>query len=232
MGVLGLVSASDVVDGTVVRMPKAYPVYDDAYKEALALIRGYLASFPNLQVIGRNGQHRYNNQDHSMLAGMLAARNVVGETHDVWAVNVEQQYHEEVVDSSRRAGDRLTPERLEQPELEELIRQAFARFDPVALGTALGSVAALILLSSTVALLLEGGDPVGPTLSLLGQYLTGYEVSWTGALVGFVEAGVLGFGLGLLMAKLINLLVGATESSIRRRLEISEVFDPLSVGEP
>ncbi len=232
MGVLGLVSASDVVDGTVVRMPKAYPVYDDAYKEALALIRGYLASFPNLQVIGRNGQHRYNNQDHSMLAGMLAARNGGGETHDVWAVNVEQQYHEEVVDSSRRAGDRLTPERLEQPELDELIRQAFARFDPVALGSALGSVAALILLSSTVALLLEGGDPVGPTLSLLGQYLTGYEVSWTGALVGFVEAGGLGFGLGLLMAKLINLLVGAAESSIRRRLEISEVFDPLSVGEP
>ncbi len=67
--------------------------------------------------------------------------------------------------------------------------------------------------------------------SLLGQYLTGYRVSWTGALIGFVEAGALGFGLGWLMAKLINLLVGATENSIRRRLEINEVFDPLSVGE-
>ena len=114
LAVLGLVSEKDVVDGTVVRMPKAYPVYDDAYKEVLALIRGYLAGFPNLQVIGRNGQHRYNNQDHSMLAGMLAARNVAGETHDVWAVNVEQQYHEEVADDSRRrVEDRLTPERLE-----------------------------------------------------------------------------------------------------------------------
>lgn len=166
-----------------------------------------------------------------MVAGMLAARNVAGETHDVWAVNVEQQYHEEVADDSRRVEDRLTPERLKRPELEELIGQAFARFDPVALGTALGSIAALLLLAGTAVLLLEGGDPVGPTLSLLGQYLTGYQVSWTGALIGFVEAGVLGFGLGWLMAKLINLLVGATENSIRRRLEINEVFDPLSVGE-
>jgi hypothetical protein len=220
-----------VVDGTVVRMPKAYPVYDDAYKEVLALIRGYLAGFPNLQVIGRNGQHRYNNQDHSMVAGMLAARNVVGEDHDVWAVNVEQQYHEEVTDKTRRAGDRLTPERLDRPDLEDLVRHAFARFDSVALGTAVGSVTALLLLSATVILLLEGGDPAGPTLSLLGQYLTGYQVSWTGAIVGFVEAGVLGFSLGWLMAKLINLLVGATESSIRRRLELGEVLDPLSAGE-
>ena len=231
LAVLGLVSEHDVVDGTVVRMPKAYPVYDDAYKEVLALIRGYLAGFQNLQVIGRNGQHRYNNQDHSMLAGMLAARNVVGETHDVWAVNVEQQYHEEVSDGKGRVEDRLTPERLDRPELEELIRQAFARFDPVALGAALGSVAALVLLAGTMALLLDGSDPAGPTLSLLGQYLAGYQVSWTGALIGFAEAGMLGFGLGWLMARLINLLVGATESSIRRRLEIEEVLDPLSAGE-
>jgi len=231
LAVLGLAPAESVVDGTVVRMPKAYPVYDDAYKEALALIRGYLSGFPNLQVIGRNGQHRYNNQDHSMLAGMLAARNVLGESHDVWAVNVEQEYHEEVSDGEVKVKDRLTPERLDRPELEELIQQAFARFDPIALGTAVGSVAALVLLASTVALLLEGNDPLGPTLALLGQFLTGYQVSWTGALVGFAEAGVLGFGLGWLMAKTMNLLVGATERSIRRRLEIGEVLDPLSAGE-
>ncbi len=231
LAVLGLAPEESVVDGTVVRMPKAYPVYDDAYKEALALIRGYLSGFPNLQVIGRNGQHRYNNQDHSMLAGMLAARNVLGESHDVWAVNVEQEYHEEVSDGEGKVKDRLTPERLDRPELEELIQQAFARFDPIALGTAVGSVAALILFASTVALLLEGSDPLGPTLSLLGQFLTGYQVSWTGALVGFAEAGVLGFGLGWLMAKMMNLLVGATERSIRRRLEIGEVLDPLNAGE-
>lgn len=166
-----------------------------------------------------------------MLAGMLAARNVVGETHDVWGVNVEQQYHEEVAGGSERVEDRLTPGRLERPELEKLMEQAFARFDPVALGVALGSVAALLLFASTMALLLVGGTPVGPTLSLLGQYLAGYQVSWAGALIGLVEAGVLGFGLGWLMAKLINLLVGAMERSILRRLEMNEVFDPLSVGE-
>lgn len=231
LAVLGLAPEESVVDGTVVRMPKAYPVYDDVYKEVLALIRGYLSGFPNLQVIGRNGQHRYNNQDHSMLAGMLAARNVLGESHDVWAVNVEQEYHEEVSDGEGKVEDRLTPERLDRPELEELIQQVFARFDPIALGTAVGSVAALVLFASTVALLLEGNDPLGPTLSLLGQFLTGYQVSWTGALVGFAEAGVLGFGLGWLMAKMMNLLVGATERSIRRRLEIGEVLDPLSAGE-
>ena len=231
LAVLGLAPEESVVDGTVVRMPKAYPVYDDVYKEVLALIRGYLSGFPNLQVIGRNGQHRYNNQDHSMLAGMLAARNVLGESHDVWAVNVEQEYHEEVSDGEVKVEDRLTPERLDRPELEELIQQVFARFDPIALGTAVGSVAALVLFASTVALLLEGNDPLGPTLSLLGQFLTGYQVSWTGALVGFAEAGVLGFGLGWLMAKMMNLLVGATERSIRRRLEIGEVLDPLSAGE-
>lgn len=166
-----------------------------------------------------------------MVAGMLAARNVVGEIHDVWGVNVEQHYHEEVATGTHRGGDRLTPERLKRPELEELIDQAFARFDPVALGAAVGSIAALLLLVGTAVLLLQDGEPVGPTLSLLGQYLTGYEVSWAGALLGFVEAGLLGFGLGWLMAKLINLLVGATENSIRRRLEFHDVFDPLSVGE-
>ena len=125
----------------------------------------------------------------------------------------------------------MTPERLKRPELEKLIDQAFARFDPVALGAAVGSIAALLLLAGTAVLLLRDGEPAGPTLSLLGQYLTGYQVSWTGALIGFVEAGLLGFGLGWLMAKLINVLVAVTETSIRRRLEINEVFDPLSAGE-
>ena len=77
-------------------MPRAYPVYDDGYQAAMPILREYLRGFSNLHVIGRNGQHRYNNQDHSMLTAMLAARNLVGESHDVWAVNVEEEYHEEV----------------------------------------------------------------------------------------------------------------------------------------
>lgn len=91
---LGLVSADQVVDGTVVRVPKAYPVYDEAYPRGVAAIREFLESVPNLQLVGRNGMHRYNNQDHSMLTGVLAARNVLGGHYDLWQVNADAEYHE------------------------------------------------------------------------------------------------------------------------------------------
>ena len=92
---LGLAQAADVSDGTVIRQKKAYPVYDETYRTHLAVIQEYLAGFENLQAVGRNGMHRYNNQDHSMLTGLLAARNVLGEEHNLWAVNTERSYHEE-----------------------------------------------------------------------------------------------------------------------------------------
>lgn len=94
---LDLAPASSVVDGTVIRQPKAYPVYDADYKANLDIIKEWLLTFENLQSVGRNGMHRYNNQDHSMLAAMLAARNIVGESHDIWSVNVERSYHEDFV---------------------------------------------------------------------------------------------------------------------------------------
>jgi len=93
---LGLVDSSKVIGGTVVRMPKAYPVYDQGYENALAVIRTYLDSFENLQVAGRNGMHKYNNQDHSMVTAMLAVENLLGAHHDVWGVNADDEYHEEV----------------------------------------------------------------------------------------------------------------------------------------
>jgi protoporphyrinogen oxidase len=93
---LGLVNGSDVVDGTVVRMPKAYPVYAAGYSAAVSTIREFVSSrLPNLQLVGRNGMHRYNNQDHSMLTAMLAARNITGANYDLWQVNVDEEYHEE-----------------------------------------------------------------------------------------------------------------------------------------
>ena len=91
---LGFVDASEVTDGHVVRIEKAYPVYDRDYADALAEIRNFLESFENLQLVGRNGMHRYNNQDHSMLTAMLAARNIQGANFDLWDVNVEREYHE------------------------------------------------------------------------------------------------------------------------------------------
>ncbi|MEM1116156.1 MAG: NAD(P)/FAD-dependent oxidoreductase [Bacteroidota bacterium] len=93
---LGLANAADVIDGAVVRMPKAYPVYDGAYKEALATLQAYFDAIPNLQLVGRNGMHRYNNQDHSMLTAMLAVQNINGASYDLWKVNDDDHYHEEV----------------------------------------------------------------------------------------------------------------------------------------
>ena len=91
---LNLIDPDQVATGTVLRMPKAYPVYDSGYARHVALIREYLSSFSNLQVVGRNGMHRYNNMDHSMMTGLLAARNICGEDHDLWGVNVGEEYLE------------------------------------------------------------------------------------------------------------------------------------------
>ncbi len=92
---LKLAEASDVVDGVVIRQPKAYPVYDANYRQFLQTVQDFLANIDNLQTIGRNGMHRYNNQDHSMLMGMLAVRNLFGEKHDLWQVNTERSYYED-----------------------------------------------------------------------------------------------------------------------------------------
>jgi protoporphyrinogen oxidase len=100
---IGLVHSADVIDGTVVRAPKAYPIYDDGYAGAVKDIRAYLERFTNLQTIGRNGTHTYNNQDHSMVMGMLAARNLLGERHDVWTLNSENEYLEEMRDPDKRS---------------------------------------------------------------------------------------------------------------------------------
>jgi protoporphyrinogen oxidase len=104
---IGLFGAGEVRSGVVVRMPKAYPVYDGDYAAHVATLRGWLDRFPNLFAVGRNGQHRYNNQDHSMLCGLYAARNVAGASLDVWSINEEQAFHEEVRD--RSVPERPTP---------------------------------------------------------------------------------------------------------------------------
>jgi protoporphyrinogen oxidase len=91
---LEFASPGEVTDGVVVRQKKAYPVYDEAYRGHLEHLKAYLSGFANLQMVGRNGLHKYNNQDHAMLTALLAVRNVLGESHDVWAVNTEEEYQE------------------------------------------------------------------------------------------------------------------------------------------
>src|SRR5262249_18182579 len=135
---IGLARAADVVDGCVRRVPKAYPVYDSEYREHLETVRRFVAGFSNLQTIGRNGLHRYNNQDHPMVTGMLAVRNLVdGEANDLWSVNTDQEYHEEVRTPDERA-------------VEEAIVRVFAKIDRRAFGVAVGTVAGLMLFATTL----------------------------------------------------------------------------------
>jgi len=112
VGRIGLLDPARVIDGCVVRMKKAYPVYDDRYSEHVARIRQFLEEeTPNLQLIGRNGMHKYNNQDHAMMTGLLAARNILGGHFDVWKVNADAEYHEEgeVQDSARAVPQSIPP---------------------------------------------------------------------------------------------------------------------------
>jgi protoporphyrinogen oxidase len=93
---IGLTEPDAVLDGYVVRQPKAYPVYDHEYKDHLATIREDLNAYAGLSLIGRNGMHKYNNQDHSMMTAMLAAKNIVAgkELYNLWDVNEDAEYHE------------------------------------------------------------------------------------------------------------------------------------------
>jgi len=110
---LGLCKPGEVVDGCVVRQAKAYPVYDDDYASHVETLRRELDErFPTLHLTGRNGMHRYNNQDHSMMTAMLTARNILAgeKIHDVWNVNEDAEYHES--GSSGAVTGRLVPERV------------------------------------------------------------------------------------------------------------------------
>ena len=95
LAALGLVRPEDIMDGKVVRVPKAYPIYGDGYHESLGAVRQFIATVPNLQLVGRNGMHRYNNQDHSMLTALMAARNILGANFDLWKMHGEAEYLED-----------------------------------------------------------------------------------------------------------------------------------------
>ncbi|HZS03818.1 MAG TPA: NAD(P)/FAD-dependent oxidoreductase [Blastocatellia bacterium] len=116
---LGLAARADVLDGCVVRMPKAYPVYDDEYAANVSVIRGELErAHPRLHLTGRNGMHKYNNQDHAMMTAMLTVENILADrqVYDVWRVNEDAEYHEagHAGAQTEIGGERLVPARLNQ----------------------------------------------------------------------------------------------------------------------
>ncbi|WP_426169872.1 NAD(P)/FAD-dependent oxidoreductase [Sandarakinorhabdus sp. DWP1-3-1] len=105
---LGLADAADIVEGTVVRQPKAYPVYDADYQDHVDVMRSGLdAQYPGLHLIGRNGMHKYNNQDHAMMTAMLTVRNILAgeQLYDVWQVNQDAEYHEDGAAGTQQAID-------------------------------------------------------------------------------------------------------------------------------
>jgi protoporphyrinogen oxidase len=132
---IGLANADDIVDGSVFRVQKAYPIYDADYAEYLEIIRNFVSRLENFQTIGRNGLHRYNNQDHSMITGTLAVRNLLfGEANDLWSVNADAEYHEEIRNNEKKPAETL----------QEKITHIFPRLDPVALGLSLSITAGLL----------------------------------------------------------------------------------------
>ena len=117
IGIVGLMRPQDVVDACVVRQPKAYPVYDEHYRDNVAAVRDELASlYPTLHLVGRNGMHKYNNQDHAMMTGMLTALNIQAgaRLYDVWDVNEDAEYGESGVSGAKEAlaSERLVPGRV------------------------------------------------------------------------------------------------------------------------
>jgi len=230
---IGLLRADEVRKGTVVRMPRAYPVYDSEYEAHLGTIRAWLDGFDNLYTVGRNGQHRYNNQDHSMLAGLYAARNIDGAVLDLWSINEDEAFHEEVrADEEAEGGvrDRLTPSRVDDDQVGRLLSDAFAVYDEVAMGGAVGITAGLALVVATLVPYLRADITIAPMLSLLGNYLFGFQLSWPGLAVGVVEAGVVGFGLGWITAKLINAMIGIFKRNLERRLAELTTLESMSGG--
>ena len=108
LAALGLAARDDILDGAVVRQKKAYPVYDDSYQHNVAAIRAELeARCPGLHVVGRNGMHKYNNQDHAMMTAMLTVENILAgrRAFDVWRVNEDAEYHEEAAAGAPGAGE-------------------------------------------------------------------------------------------------------------------------------
>ena len=108
---LGFINKTEVLSRKVIRVTEAYPVYDRGYLSKVQIIRKYLQNFTNLQVVGRNGMHKYNNQDHAMMTGLLATRNIMGGKFDLWRVTSDAVYGDER-GKGVTVGERLTPKRL------------------------------------------------------------------------------------------------------------------------
>ena len=149
-----------------------------------------------------------------MVTGMLAVRNIVfGEKNNLWSVNADQEYQEEIREAE-----------LTKPDITEVVlgtlTRVFARLDPIALGIAVGLTSGMLLFLATLFLIFKGGETIGPNLQLLNQFFPGYRVTIPGSVIGFVYACLTGYILGSGFAYLRNLAVYFTAKIIHRDIEI------------
>jgi len=202
---LGFARYEEITDGCVVRVSKAYPVYDADYRDHLQTVRTFVDRFENFQTIGRNGLHRYNNQDHAMVTGLLAARNVMfGERNDVWSVNTDEEYHEVV----------------RQETITDALVPVFAKLDRVALGASIGAAGAIVMFLTTFWVMLGGTATAAvPKLALIGQFFPGYTVTWTGGVIGGAYGLVIGFLAGWMFALARNIIVFGYMAAMHHRAE-------------
>jgi hypothetical protein len=207
---IGLAKYADVEDGVVFRVLKAYPVYDSAYRDSLVIVRKFVDGLQNFQTIGRNGLHRYDNQDHAMITGMLAVRNLMlGEKHALWNINTEGEYHEEVA----------------QPDVAQAfdgkLTRVFSRIDPVAFGVSTGITAGLGLFLITLFSMIKNDPFAISKLQLLNQFFLGYTVTVQGGFVGMFYAFLVGFIGGWALAFLRNVALYVSVLIIHRDIEMT-----------
>jgi len=206
---LGFAEKKDVTDGCIVRQPYAYPVYDPGYGDNLLKISCFIDGMENLQTIGRSGMHRYNNMDHSMLTGMLAVKNILGEKHNLWAVNEEEEYLEE--DSKIKAI---------YEDSSKVMAQTFAKLDKLSFASAAGVVSGALMFFATLWIVLKGGRIIGPNLKLLNQYFFGYSVSVKGSFIALIYGFTWAFMFGWLFAWLRNFIIALYFFWIKKKQEL------------
>lgn len=211
---IGLADYDDIIDGVVYRVEKSYPVWDSTYAVHLEEIRAYINMFENLQTIGRNGLHHYNNQDHSMLTGMYAVRNALFDSaYDLWKVNAEQTYHEVIQEEV------ALPEKEIETVISHAFSRAFPKMDPVAFGAAWGIVAGLSLFFLVLIVVRNQIDSVGIKIFLLSQFLPGFSVTYAGSLLGLLYGFLGGYLFGWTVAFLKNFGVLVSVALIHRRAQ-------------
>ena len=212
---LGFADQKDITASFVIREWHAYPVYDQNYDKNLKIIRNYLHGFNNLQTIGRNGMHQYKNMDHAMQTGLLSAKNILGEQHDIWTT----QDTSPDTFSKKVASDEST----------QKIIKSFARMDRFSFSMAVGVVTAIFFFTLTLWTNTIGGEII-TYIELLNQFFIGYKVSIPGAFIAGGYGLLWGFIGGGLFAFLRNLLLGYYIFRAKNKFELMSVrnfFDQL-----